>query len=133
MGKIYNCITGNVIATFENGKVYIGDDITEEIGMYRDNKIYIRKGVRYTHIGKYVDDLFIMEKDITNKYIVVGNVRKNKIYYGSNINNSRGVCTFEGEAVGAACAVLVSNIFKEYIADEKSDKIDENITKTIAE
>ena len=120
MGKLYNYITGNVIATFENGKVYMGDNTTEVIAKYRDNKIYIRKGVRYTKIGKYVDDLFIMEKDVTNKYAVIGNVRKNKIYYGININNSRGVCTFEGEAVGAACAALVSNIFKEYISDEKA-------------
>ena len=109
MGKLYHEITGDVIAVFEDGKVYRDVWMTELIGVYDNlDNIYLKsKYTKKKFIGTYAGDI------LKHSSIVVGYIEGNNVYSGFVAKNSMKIAHFSGDdKCGAAAAALISGLFE---------------------
>lgn len=123
MAYLYHRKTGDVIAVFENGKVYKDVWQKQLIGTYKNQKIFLGKGIFKKQVGSYNGDIhnFIsgpFEFTFENK---IGYVFGNNVYSGNAEKNSKKIAYFNSsDKFGAAAAALLIGIFE---SSEKSDVI----------
>lgn len=122
MAYLYHNKTGDVVAVFENGRVYKDIWCKQLLGTYKNEKIFIGKGIFKQLVGTYNGDIHDF---ITGPFEVVsknkvGYVLGDNIYAGDVDEKSKKVAHFDGsDKFGAAAAALLSGIFS------RSDKIDD--------
>ena len=109
MGKLYDNFTGELVAVFQDGKVYKDVWHAQQIGSYSNGNIYVKNGLRKKYIGKY-------NGDITPYYASkMGYVVGNAIYLAYSGYKSKEhvkIAYFDtGDKFGAAAAALITGIF----------------------
>lgn len=122
MSYLYHAKTGEVVAVFEGGKVYRDVWKKRLIGSYKNQKIFLGKGIFKKQVGSYNGDIsnYItgpFEFTFENK---IGYVLGDNVYSGTIEKESEKIAYFiSSDKFGAAAAALLSGMFER---DKKIDK-----------
>jgi len=122
MDYLYHNKTGDVVAVFGYGKVYKDIWKKQLIGTYKNEKIFVGKGLFKGHVGSYNGDI---HNFITGPFEVIsenkiGYVLGDYVYSGSDEKDGKKIAYFNSsDKFGAAAAALLAGLF------ESSNKTDD--------